>query len=98
MQPEAETERLHTTARRALWWSVANNMVGRVGTVFGGEAGGGDLQHPADAGDLVVVDAAQAQGGLHGLAEQEPQGLVVHHLHEAAARGAGHLGDQTLRR
>jgi PST family polysaccharide transporter len=32
MQPDAEP--LHTTARRALWWSVANNMVGRVGTTL----------------------------------------------------------------
>jgi O-antigen/teichoic acid export membrane protein len=36
MQPEAETEPLHTTARRALWWSVANNIVGRVGTTLMG--------------------------------------------------------------
>ena len=34
MPPEAEP--LHTTARRALWWSVANNMVGRVGTTLMG--------------------------------------------------------------
>ena len=34
MPPEAEP--LHTTARRALWWSVANNVVGRVGTTLMG--------------------------------------------------------------
>jgi O-antigen/teichoic acid export membrane protein len=31
-----DTEPLHTTARRALWWSVANNIVGRVGTTLMG--------------------------------------------------------------
>jgi O-antigen/teichoic acid export membrane protein len=31
-----ETEPLHTTARRALWWSMANNIVGRVGTTLMG--------------------------------------------------------------
>ncbi len=35
MPPEA-AEPLHTTARRALWWSVANNIVGRVGTTLMG--------------------------------------------------------------
>lgn len=34
MSPDAEP--LHTTARRALWWSVANNAVGRVGTTLMG--------------------------------------------------------------
>jgi PST family polysaccharide transporter len=34
MQPDAEP--LHRTARRALWWSVANNVVGRVGTTLMG--------------------------------------------------------------
>jgi PST family polysaccharide transporter len=34
MPPESEA--LHTTARRALWWSVANNIVGRVGTTLMG--------------------------------------------------------------
>ena len=34
MPPEPEP--LHQTARRALWWSVANNMVGRVGTTLMG--------------------------------------------------------------
>jgi len=34
MPPDAEP--LHTTARRALWWSVANNIVGRVGTTLMG--------------------------------------------------------------
>lgn len=34
MSPDAEP--LHTTARRALWWSVANNVVGRVGTTLMG--------------------------------------------------------------
>jgi len=34
MPPEAEP--LQTTARRALWWSVANNIVGRVGTTLMG--------------------------------------------------------------
>lgn len=34
MSPDAEP--LHRTARRALWWSVANNMVGRVGTTLMG--------------------------------------------------------------
>ncbi len=33
---EAPQEELGTTARRALWWSVANNMVGRVGTTLMG--------------------------------------------------------------
>ena len=34
MSPDAEP--LHLTARRALWWSVANNVVGRVGTTLMG--------------------------------------------------------------
>jgi O-antigen/teichoic acid export membrane protein len=34
MSPDAEP--LHKTARRALWWSVANNAVGRVGTTLMG--------------------------------------------------------------
>src|SRR5262245_19708836 len=34
MSPEAEP--LQQTARRALWWSVANNVVGRVGTTLMG--------------------------------------------------------------
>jgi PST family polysaccharide transporter len=34
MPPDAEP--LHQTARRALWWSVANNVVGRVGTTLMG--------------------------------------------------------------
>src|SRR4051794_1113785 len=29
-------EPLATTARRALWWSIANNLVGRVGTTLVG--------------------------------------------------------------
>lgn len=33
-QKEDEVEVLETTARRALWWSVANNVVGRVGTTL----------------------------------------------------------------
>ena len=33
---EPPQEELGTTARRALWWSVANNMVGRVGTTLMG--------------------------------------------------------------
>ncbi len=32
--PPDGTELLETTARRALWWSVANNVVGRVGTTL----------------------------------------------------------------
>ncbi len=31
---DEEVEVLETTARRALWWSVANNVVGRVGTTL----------------------------------------------------------------
>lgn len=33
-QPPDRAELLETTARRALWWSVANNVVGRVGTTL----------------------------------------------------------------
>ena len=42
MPPEVETvetvegERVERTARRALWWSIANNLVGRVGTTLMG--------------------------------------------------------------